>query len=250
MREHAHPAGLVREATAHTVRYTTESGSLRYILWHRFDEERASEVVASEIEAARGRTGSLMWKLYAHDQPSTALVPHLLAHGIEPENEYTNALMMSAVDDVLQRLPATSPSDLEVRELITAQSLDTYQSVWDAVWPDSPNDRYVNDYRTLAARGDPGTQFFAGFAGDEPVTSGYMFHHPGDPIVLLCGGATKAQWRCRGVYKAMLAARAHAAKARGAQYLSVEASPESLPILERLGFVALSSLVFYERVFS
>jgi predicted GNAT superfamily acetyltransferase len=74
-----------------------------------------------------------------------------------------------------------------------------------------------------------------------------MFHHPGDPIVLLCGGATTAARRGRGVYKAMLAARAQAAQVRGAEYLAVEVSPESQPILARLGFVALSTLVFYER---
>jgi GNAT superfamily N-acetyltransferase len=247
MREHAHPAGLVREATPYTARYTTESGSLRYILWHRFDEARASNVVADELQAARGNAASLMWKVYAHDQPSSALVPPLLDHGFKPESEYTNALMMNAVDDVLKQLPTASPRGLEVRELVTAQSLDAYQSIWDAVWPESPNERYVNDYRRLAARSDPGTQFFAGFDDGEPVTSGYMFHHPGDPIVLLCGGATKAAWRGRGVYKAMLAARANAAKARGASYLSVEASPESEPILRRLGFTKYSTLTFYER---
>jgi GNAT superfamily N-acetyltransferase len=248
MREHAHPAGLAREASEFTARYTTESGSLRYILWHRFDEALAPSVVSDELHAVRGRAASIMWKVYAHDEPSVALVPRLLTSGFERENEHTNSLMMIAVDDVLARLPAEPPSHLEVRQLVTAQSLDAYQLIWDAVWPESPNERYVNDYRTLAARCDPGVQFFAGFDGTEPVTSGYMFHPTGDPIVLLCGGATKQEWRGRGVYKAMIAARAKAAKVRGARYLSVEASPESKPILSRLGFIELSTLVCYERV--
>jgi hypothetical protein len=246
MREHAHPAGLTREASECTARYTTESGSLRYILWHRFDEAIAPSVVADELSAVRGSAASIMWKVYAHDEPSSALVPHLLAGGFERENEYTNALMMTAVDDVLARLAAEPPSHLEVRQLVTAQSLGAYQSIWDAVWPESPNERYVSDYRTLAARCDPGVQFFAGFDGTEPVTSGYMFHHPGDPIALLCGGATKAEARGRGAYRAMLRVRAHAARKRGAQYLAVEASPDSEPILRRSGFKALSSLCFYE----
>jgi hypothetical protein len=37
---------------------------------------------------------------------------------------------------------------------------------------------------------------------------------------------------------------------RGAHYLSVEASAESLPILEKLGFVAISALTFYEKTFA
>ena len=34
---------------------------------------------------------------------------------------------------------------------------------------------------------------------------------------------------------------------RGASYLAVEASAESKPILERLGFMPLSTLAFYEK---
>jgi hypothetical protein len=116
------------------------------------------------------------------------------------------------------------------------------------VWPDAPNSRYVNDYRALIERNEPGILFYAGFAvNDEPVTSGYMFHHPGDAFALLCGGTTKAAWRRQHAYTRMLAIRAHAALERGASYLAVEASPESKPILARLGFTALSTLAFYEK---
>ncbi len=247
MREHAHPAGLVREATQHTARYTSESGSLRYILWHSFDESLAAAVVAEELRAVANQASSLMWKVYEHDKPSSALVPALLESGFERESTYTNALMLIGVDRALAELSDTTQTGFHVRELTTPAALDAYQSIWDAVWPESPNARYVNDYRTLAARSDPGIQFFAGFNASEPVTSGYMFHHPGDPIVLLCGGATIEAWRRHGVYKAMLATRAKAAKARGARYLSVEASPESEPILRRLGFETYSTLVFYEK---
>jgi hypothetical protein len=158
MREHAHPADLIREATPSTARYTTASGSLRYILWHRFDEALAPSVVAEELRAGLGKAETITWKVYAHVQPANELETQLLCAGFKPENEYTNALMVIAVDELLSRLP-NSKTDLEVRELTTAQSLDAHQSIWDAVWPESPNERYVNDYRALAARSDRGTQF-------------------------------------------------------------------------------------------
>jgi hypothetical protein len=48
----------------------------------------------------------------------------------------------------------------------------------------------------------------------------------------------------------MVAERAEHAMSRGAHYLSVEASAESLPILEKLGFVKISALAFYEKAFT
>ena len=54
----------------------------------------------------------------------------------------------------------------------------------------------------------------------------------------LQGGATLPEWRSRGVYRALVARRAVLAAERGCEYLQVDASDDSRPILERLGFVA------------
>jgi predicted acetyltransferase len=46
--------------------------------------------------------------------------------------------------------------------------------------------------------------------------------------------------RRRGLYTALLAARAQEARRRGARFLTVDASPMSQPILEKLGFRCIS----------
>jgi hypothetical protein len=250
MRRNARAAGYVREANAFTSRYTATSGSLRFILWHQFEASDVESLIDAELTSARGCASSLMWKVYAHDTPASALEARLVARGFAQEEPST--LMIASVESVnaLLESKAQNKHALNVRELTTAQSLDAYQSIWDDVWPDSPNARYVNDYRELVAQRNPGVVFFAGYASDdEPVTSGYMFHHPNDPISLLCGGATKSKARGRGAYAHMLLARAKTAQARGAQHLAVEASAESEPILKRLGFIELSKLAFYEYDF-
>lgn len=244
MRRNAHPAGLVREATQYTARYTTTTGSLRFILWHQFATAAIDCVIDDELEAVQGRAKSLMWKVYAHDTPSKSLAERLVSRGFKHNDPST--LMMIAIRDVLAALRASAATNIEVRTLETPASLDTYQQIWDDVWPDSPNARYVDDYRGLVERRDPGVVFFAGFREQAPVSSGYMFHHPNDPIALLCGGATVASARGLGGYQAMLLARAHEARLRGAKYLALEASPASEPILKHLGFIALSKLAFYE----
>lgn len=53
---------------------------------------------------------------------------------------------------------------------------------------------------------------------------------------MLLGGSTPAEWRGRGVYRALKALRPH---------LLVEASDDSAPILRRLGFRAVTTTTPY-----
>ncbi len=46
----------------------------------------------------------------------------------------------------------------------------------------------------------------------------------------------------RGVYRALVAARAAEARRRGVRYLTVDARETSRPILERLGFQPLATV--------
>ena len=244
MRRNASVAGCARKQTAQSSRYSTASGSLRYVMWHQFSADATDHCIIEEIAAATGSVEALMWKVYGHDAP-TNLRERLLAHGFADHDPCT--LMVAPVARVIAEL-GDPPNHITVRQLREASEFDAYQEIWDSVWPTAPNARYVNDYRTLAADRDPGVVFFAGFSSShEPVTSGYLFHAPGSPFALLCGGATKTTWRNQHAYSAMLIARTKCALERGANYLSVEASPQSQPILERLGFERLSTLLFYEK---
>ena len=56
----------------------------------------------------------------------------------------------------------------------------------------------------------------------------------------LFGGSTLAAHRGKGVYRALLASRLNEAVRLGAAYGLVDAGPMSRPILERLGFAALT----------
>jgi GNAT superfamily N-acetyltransferase len=68
---------------------------------------------------------------------------------------------------------------------------------------------------------------------------------PGTEFAGLWGGSTRAQWRGRGIYRALVARRAQLAAERGVRYLQVDASSDSRPILERLGFLAVTTTTPY-----
>ena len=67
----------------------------------------------------------------------------------------------------------------------------------------------------------------------------------GTEFATFWGGATLPDWRGRGIYRALVAHRARLAAERGCRYIEVDASDDSRPILERLGFVAVTTTTPY-----
>jgi GNAT superfamily N-acetyltransferase len=78
-------------------------------------------------------------------------------------------------------------------------------------------------------------------AGELPVAAGRVEFRLGTDFASLWGGGTLPAWRHRGVFRSLVAHRAALAAARGFRYLQVDASAESRPILESLGFVELAT---------
>jgi hypothetical protein len=88
------------------------------------------------------------------------------------------------------------------------------------------------------------------YAGDEPACTAWIRFNPGRQFAELYGGATLPGQRSQGLYTTLVKARAHEAHSRGVRYLVVDASPMSQPILEKLGFIYLTSSQPYVMKFS
>jgi GNAT superfamily N-acetyltransferase len=84
------------------------------------------------------------------------------------------------------------------------------------------------------------TDLVVAMAGDEPVCAARTDFLPGTEFAGLWGGGTLPQWRRRGIYRALVRYRAELAAKRGYAYLTVDASDQSRPILERIGFERLA----------
>ncbi len=91
----------------------------------------------------------------------------------------------------------------------------------------------------FATEGTIGSTFLA-FVDGEPVAAGYASYTPLG--LLLFGGATLPSARGRGAYRALVAARAREAAARGTPVLVTHAGQMSRPILERLGFTPVARI--------
>ena len=81
--------------------------------------------------------------------------------------------------------------------------------------------------------------------GGTVVCAGWVRYVAGTAFATLWGGSTLPQWRRRGVYGAVVRYRARLAVDRGFSYLQVDASDDSRPILERAGFVPVTTTTPY-----
>jgi GNAT superfamily N-acetyltransferase len=77
------------------------------------------------------------------------------------------------------------------------------------------------------------------------ISAAWLVIKPGTDFAGLWAGSTLRAWRGRGIYRALVARRAQLACARAVRYLQVDASDDSLPILVKLGFQAVTTTTPY-----
>ena len=77
------------------------------------------------------------------------------------------------------------------------------------------------------------------------MSGGRVDLEPGLDFAGLFGGVTLPEFRKRGLYRATVARRAEIARERGYRWLYSDALPTSRPILEKLGFVRLTTTTPY-----
>jgi ribosomal protein S18 acetylase RimI-like enzyme len=83
-------------------------------------------------------------------------------------------------------------------------------------------------------------------AEGQVVCAGRLDPVDGTDFAGIWGGATHPAWRRRGIYRALTAERARSALRRGKAFINSDSTEYSRPILERSGFVKVSTTTPYE----
>jgi len=197
-------------------------------------------LIARQRDYFQARGEGVEWKLRAHDLPAE-LPERLAAAGFVPEEPSTVLLGFAAevaAEPVL-------PDGVVLRQVSEAGDLrrvaDHQTEVLgvDCSWVAADLGAQVS--------ADPGQiTILVAEAGDRLACTAIAVYQPGTDFVALLGGATLPEWRGRGLYRAMIAARARAAAARGFRLLHVDASPASAPILRRCGFHEITTSTHYQ----
>lgn len=241
LREGARPdgPGARVERTGGVVRQVADEHGWNGVLWSDLDETDADAAIAEQIAYFTGLGRDFEWKLYGHDLP-TDLGQRLVAAGFTPEPQET--LMVGEVSAL--SLDAQLPDGIRLLPAIDRAGVDLVADVHEKAFGTDSSRLRAQLLAQLAA--DPDTVVaVVALAGDEPVSAARMELVPGTRFAGLWGGGTVEAWRGRGIYRALVAHRAHIAADRGYRYLQVDASDQSRPILERLGLAPLTTTTPY-----
>jgi ribosomal protein S18 acetylase RimI-like enzyme len=207
------------------------------VTWSDLNEANADAVIAEQVRRFTGR--SWEWKHYSYDQPAD-LPERLIAAGFTAEEP--EALLVAEITDL--DLDVRPPDGIELVPVVDERTAELLVSVHDEVFGGDHSEIGRTVLKGLEQR--PTTvQAVLAMAGDIAVSAGRVEFRLGTDFASIWGGGTLREWRGRGVFRSLVAYRAELAAARGFRYLQVDASPDSRPILRRLGFVELATTTPY-----
>lgn len=204
-----------------------------WVIYTRLDPMDADAAIQSTLNFFKP-IGEFEWKVYDHDTPAD-LKERLLARGFIPDEVET----VVALD--LEQVPPEfwQSAAADVRQVSDPRGLAEINRIESAVWGESFADLEESLAEEMRAAPE-GISVYLAYAGGQPASCAWARFYPGRQFAELYGGSTLPQQRGKGLYTALVKARAQEARQRGVRFLVVDASEMSRPVLEKLGFVVLT----------
>jgi len=200
--------------------------------------EALDSLIARQLDFFRARGEAFEWKTHGHDRPS-GIPGRLIAAGFVPEPQET--VMVGLAKDMTASAPAL-PEGVTIGQVVDETDMrriagmESEVSGEDWSW-------LADDLTGRVRRG--GTTVLAAEADGRVLSAAWLVVKPGTEFAGLWGGSTLMEWRGRGLYRTLVARRAALAAELGVRYLQVDASADSRPILERLGFIPVTTTTPY-----
>ena len=219
-----------REVTPHVIRHVTLKHGEGIVLYSQLNAANADQVIAEQIAYFDQIGQNFEWKTYDHDTPID-LKDRLLAHDFQAEEP--EALLALDIETAPSFL--FEPVTHDVRRITEPDRLADVQIVQESVWSEPFG--WIKPMLGDDLADDPDhLSVYIAYAGDKPVSAAWITFHDHSQFAGLWGGSTLAEYRGRGYYTALLAARLQEARRRGVRFLVIDASPMSRPIVEKYGF--------------
>ena len=199
------------------------------------------ELIARQVRVFVERGERFEWKLHGHDRPRD-LPQRLRAAGFVPED--TETIVIAPVADIAGE--ARLPDGVSLRQVTSRADFERIATLEQAVWGDEDQRSWLVDMLESERTVDPDAlTIVVAQAGATVACAAWIRFERDTEFATLWGGATLPEWRRRGLYRATVAYRANLAAGRGFRYLETDASDDSRPILERLGFNAVTTTTPY-----
>jgi hypothetical protein len=189
--------------------------------------------------AGDGAVREVEWKTRGHDH-APGLHQALVDHGFEPREP--ESVMVGPARALAVDVPL--PDGVTVRRIREPAEVRAMSAMTDEAFGDPVSATRADQVlRRLEAADGP--QLWIAEAGGAIVCAGRLEPVAGSDFAGIWGGATRADWRGRGVYRALTAARARAALDLGRTLIHSDSTALSRPILERSGLRRVTTTTPY-----
>jgi predicted N-acetyltransferase YhbS len=188
---------------------------------------------------ADGGITTVEWKTRGHDH-APGLHEALLEHGFVPEEP--ESIMIGDAAALAVDVPL--PDGVTLRRITEEADVRAMSAMADEVFGDPPSDKHANQILHRLEL-DDGMELWVAEADGQIVTAGRLEPVAGTEFAGVWGGCSRPEWRGRGIYRALTAARARSALALGKTLIHSDSTEYSRPILERYGFVRVSTTTPY-----
>ncbi len=198
-------------------------------------------VIARQRDAFADRGQQVEWKTYDYDEPAD-LGERLVRAGFERQDD--EALILGEARPLADQ-DIRVPDGVTVRAADSDADFDRIQQMLEAVW--DREQAWVTRSLLPTWRANPRDMDVVLVEEDRggPVLCAARSEYDESSFTGLWGGSTLASWRGRGLYRATLLHRARLGLTRGKEYVRVDASPDSEPILRRLGLHRVATTTPY-----
>jgi ribosomal protein S18 acetylase RimI-like enzyme len=207
-----------------------DAGAIRNLVGTALARYRANPVI-TRVE----------WKTRGHDH-APGLHQSLLDHGFlpeEPESIMIGEAQRLAVD-------LAPPKGVILRQVSQETDVRAMTAMSALVFGDPPAEaaEMTDELLRRLSRQD-GMELWVAEADGQVVSAGRLEPVPGTSFAGIWGGATLPEWRRRGIYRALTAERARSALRLGKTLINSDSTEHSRPILERYGFLKVSTTTPY-----
>lgn len=227
------------ERDGQVVRIIASGGGWSGVVWSDLADGDADTAIVAQIDRFAVLAQPWEWKLYSYDRPLD-LPERLEAAGLTPDPVET--LLVAEIAELAPQ--QSSVAGVKLVPVVDNAGVDALVQVHDEVFGGDHSGICRPVLAGLAKR-PRSVEAVVAMAEGRAVAAGRVEFCEGTAFASLWGGGTLPAWRGRGVFRSLVAYRAELARERGFQYLQVDATPDSRPILQRLGFVELASTTPY-----
>lgn len=227
------------------LRLATFAGGRGFVTYQNLgdaDADAIRDLVANALDHYRAdpEVTRVEWKTRNHDR-APGLHEALVDNGFVADE--TESIMIGEARALAVDVPL--PEGVTLRRIVEEESdVRAMTTMQCEVFGDSLGDEIADALLRRLALGEQ-LELWVAEADGQIISAGRLEPVSDSEFAGIWGGATRPEWRGRGIYRALTAARARSALAMGKTLINSDSTKYSRPILERSGLLAVSTTTPY-----